>query len=451
MSSSNPINAATGNNPNELKKITVLIVDDEDRIRNVCAKMLTQEGYDVAQAPNGEAGLAMVAQQHFDIILLDLMMPGISGMEALEQIRALHPDTVVIVITGYATLDHAVDAMKRGAFEFISKPFSPPDLRMVIAKAIKHIQTLEDIAHEKSRMRTMINHLAGGVMATDTRKRVALANHAFINLIDYRGPNPIGNPVDTLVANDDILGMIDQALSMASDRFSEITGEILMPTQDQSEDRIIGVRCVPFRDRLNRNLGTITVLHDITTAKKMEQMKSDFVSMVSHEIRGPLNSVLMQHKVILDGLAGDVTEKQRDILTRASEKIKVLTDLSTELLDLAKMESGLINMEKEELQLADLLNDQILFHRPKAQDKNIDLSLAPLPDLPPVLANRMNMEEVLTNLITNAIHYTPENGRIEVSAQSDGRYVGVSITDTGLGIAPEELSHIFKTVLPRKK
>ena len=108
------------------------------------------------------------------------------------------------------------------------------------------------------------------------------------------------------------------------------------------------------------------------------------------------------------------------------------------------MESGLINMEKEELQLADLLNDQILFHRPKAQDKNIDLSLAPLPDLPPVLANRMNMEEVLTNLITNAIHYTPENGRIEVSAQSDGRYVGVSITDTGLGIAPEELSHIFK-------
>ncbi len=442
MALSNSTIVSGGGDREDFKKPTVLIVDDEDRIRGVCSKLLSNEGYDVAQAVNGEDGMAMITQRHFDIILLDLMMPGVTGLEALGQIRALHPDTVVIVITGYATLDHAVGAMKKGAFDFLPKPFSPQDLRLVVTKAIEHIRTLEDIANEKSRMRTMINHLAGGVMATDTCKQVALANHAFINLIDYCGPGPVGEPVEKLVSDDKILAMIDQALDMASDQFAEVTAEVSVP-RGQGEERILGARCVPFRDRLGRNLGTITVLHDITAVKKMDQMKSDFVSMVSHEIRGPLNSVLMQQKVILDGLAGDITEKQREILMRASEKITALVDLSSELLDLAKMESGLIGMEKEQLQLSTILTDQISFHKPKAQTKEIALELMPLPELPPVLANRMNMEEVLTNLISNAINYTPQNGRISVSAQSDGSYVCVRVADTGLGIAPEEMQHIF--------
>jgi len=428
----------------DFRKPSVLIVDDESRIRHVCTKMLSQEGYDVAEAENAHVGLEKVAQRHFDIILLDLLMPGMSGLEALGRIRAQHPDTVVIVITGYATLDHAVEAMKKGAFDFVSKPFSPQDLRLVVTKAIEHIRTLQDIAHEKSRMRTMINHLAGGVMATDTRKQVALANHAFMNLIGYSGPNPIGRSVDELVTEHKILNMIDQALAMAPDQFAEITAELLVPARAGEPERILGARCVPFRDRLERNLGTITVLHDITALKRMDQMKSEFVSMVSHEIRGPLNSVLMQQKVVLDGLAGSITDKQREILTRASEKIKALVSLSSELLDLSKMESGLINLDKEKLQLAPLMADQALFHLPKAQAKKISLELAPLPDLPSVLANRMNMEEVLSNLITNAIHYTPENGRIILSAAGEGAYVCFKVSDTGFGIAPEDLERIFE-------
>jgi two-component system, OmpR family, phosphate regulon sensor histidine kinase PhoR len=436
-------NQPAGANDQDFKKTSVLIVDDESRIRQVCAKMLTQEGYDVAQAEHAEAGLAMVAQRHFDVILLDLLMPGMSGLEALSRIRARHPDTVVIVITGYATLDHAVDAMKNGAFDFVSKPFSPQDLRLVVAKAIEHIRTLQDIANEKSRMRTMINHLPGGVMATDTRKQVALANHAFLNLIDYHGPNPIGRPVDELVTDGKILDMIDQALGMPADQLAEITEELTLRPQGYSHERILGVRCVPFRDRLERNLGAITVLHDITAVKRMDQIKSDFVSLVSHEIRGPLNSVLMQHKVVLDGLAGPVSDKQREILTRASEKINALVSLSSELLDLSKMESGLINPEKEKLQLTSMLADQALFHLPKAQAKHISLALAPLPDLPPVLANKMNMEEVLSNLIINAINYTPENGRIMLSAERDGDCVCMKVSDTGYGISKEDLDRIF--------
>lgn len=427
----------------DFKKPSVLIVDDENRVRQVCSQMLCQEGYEVAQAEHAEMGLEKIAQRHFDIILLDLLMPGMSGLEALTQIRALHPDTVVVVITGYATLDHAVEAMKKGAFDFISKPFSPQDLRLVVTKAIEHIRTLQDIANEKSRVRTMINHLADGVMATDVRKQVALSNHAFLNLVGYHGISPIGLPVEALVSDNRILEMIDEALAMHADQFTELTAEVCIVSRGHADERIIGVRCVPFRDRLGRNLGTITVLHDITTLKKMEQMKSDFVSMVSHEIRGPLNSIIMQHKVILDELAGKVTEKQREILTRASEKMNALVTLSSELLDLAKMESGLITMEKEMLDLAAVIEDQVAFHRPKAGAKGIALELPALAALPLVLANRINMEEVLSNLIGNAIQYTLENGRVTVSAAVDGDYVCIRIADTGLGMAPEELEHIF--------
>ena len=444
MAPSDPKSVRNGEKMDDFRKPSVLIVDDEDRIRQVCSKMLTNEGFDVAQAENAEVGLGMVAKRHYDIILLDLLMPGMSGLEALGHIRADHPDTVVIVITGYATLDHAVDAMKKGAFDFVSKPFSPQDLRLVVTKAIEHTRTLQDIANEKSRVRTMINHLAGGVMTTDAQKQVALANHAFLNLIDYRGPSPIGRPVDELVSDATLLAMVDKALAMPLDQFAEITEEIIVqPQVTPGPERIIGVRCVPFRDRLGRNLGTITVLHDITTLKKMDQMKSDFVAMVSHEIRGPLNSVLMQQKVVLDELAGPLTDKQREILQRASEKIQALVSLSSELLDLSKMESGLINMEKETLDLAPILADQALFHLPKAQAKGISLELAPLPDLPPVLANRTNMEEVLSNLITNAINYTPEKGRVIVSAKRDADYVCFKVSDTGFGISPEDQARIF--------
>ena len=124
--------------------------------------------------------------------------------------------------------------------------------------------------------------------------------------------------------------MLDQVLDQPTDSFSDLTQELDLGS------KILSVRCIPFRDRLNRNLGTITVMYDITASKKMEQLKTDFVNMVAHEIRSPLNSIGMQLKVILDGLAGPVTAKQQEILNRSSEKITALSNLSTELLDLAK-------------------------------------------------------------------------------------------------------------------
>jgi PAS domain S-box-containing protein len=424
--------------------IKILVVDDEKRIRDACQTMLVNEGFEVALAETGFSGLKKIEEEHFDIILLDLMMPGMRGIDLLTHVKNKHPDTLVIVITGYATLEHAIEAMKKGAFDFISKPFSPQDLRTVTGKAIEHIRTLADIAHEKSRMRVLINHISDGVMATDAQRRVALANPAFLKMIGQQGESAIGRQVTDLIDNETLLQVIDRALSMPAEEFGEVIQEFAEGSLADSGEAVLAVRCVPFRDRLHRNLGTVTVVHDVTALKKMDQMKSDFVSMVSHEIKSPMNSVLALVKVIQDGLAGSLTEKQQDILGRVSEKIKGLADLAAELLDLAKIESGLITMEKERLRLEPALREQVAFYEEKARAKRISLGVGPLPELSPVLANKRSIEEVISNLITNAIRYTPEGGSITVSASAQKGYVRFSVRDTGYGIGREDMDRIFE-------
>jgi two-component system phosphate regulon sensor histidine kinase PhoR len=422
---------------------TVLVIDDEERVREGCRKVLARDGYEVTIANSGEIGLKMIERQHYDIILLDLMMPSLSGFDVLAHVKALHPDTVIIVISGYATVENSIEAMKRGAFDFIPKPFSPEQLRVLTRKAIQYTRAMQDIADEKSRTRVLINRLMDGVMATDADKRVVLANPAFLRMAGCREVQVVGRPVSEVVQYEQIEGMIERALAMAGDDFAELSEEIYCEAETGQTRQILNARCIPYIDRAGRNMGTVTMLHDITTLKRVDQIKSEFVSMVSHEIRSPLNSVLAQIKIILDGLAGEVTEKQQEILSRASDKVKSLVNLSSELLDLARIESGLIIQEKEQLNLSEILTDQIAFHGPKAQAKKISLILEPLPDLSSVVVDRRNMEEVFSNLISNAINYTPEGGKVAVSAAMEGGYLKASVSDNGIGMASEDLNNIF--------
>jgi len=418
----------------------ILVVDDEPRVRSACEMVLTEEGYNIALAPDGEQGLLMIAAEHFDIVLLDLMMPNISGFDVLSKIRAIHPDTVVIVITGYATIEHSIEAMKKGAFDFIPKPFTPDQLRVVVSKAIRYNRALQDIAGEQSRLRVMVNRLSDGVMATDTQKRVVLANPAFLSMIGYHGKEILGQKVEEFIACDRLLQLIDHTLTLPEEDMTESTREIRL---GENDERILDARCAMFKGRAGTRLGTITVLHDITALKQLDQMKSDFVSLVSHEIRSPMNSLLAQIKVVLDGLAGEVTEKQKEILGRAYGKIENLIAMASELLDLSRIESGLIAHEKVNVEVVSFLADVLSFQQESAREKNIEICIESPPDLPSVLANRQNLEEVFSNLITNAIKYSPPGSRVVVSAGTEAGQLVIKVSDTGFGIPPEDIDKIF--------
>ncbi len=418
----------------------ILVIDDEKRIRDACNIVLTEEGFEVATSGDGEEGLRKIEAEHFDIILLDLMLPGLSGFDVLARVHSLHPDTVVIIITGYATLEHSIEAMKKGAFDFIPKPFTPEQLRVLVSKAIKHTRALQDIADARSRLRGMVNRLSDGVMTTDNQKRVVLANPAFLHMIGHHGKSVIGWDLEQVISYRPLIEMIERTQALPSDQFQE---SVLELDGEKNDDRVIVARCTPFRNRVGLNIGVITLLQDITAMKKMDQMKSDFVSLVSHEIRSPMNSILMQIKVILDGLAGDITEKQREIPTRTSGKIQSLIDMASELLDLARIESGLIVQEKEKIDMAELVADQVAFHRSAAQKAGCPIHALLPDDCLPVMANRRNMEEVLSNLIGNAVKYSPQGGEIAVFAEKEGDYIVIGVKDNGLGISDEDLERIF--------
>ena len=119
------------------RQANILVIDDEATMRDSCRQTLSRGGNRVEVAEDGLSGLAMLKRESFDLVILDLKMPGLSGMEVLKKIKEDEPEAVVIVITGYATVESAVEAMKKGAYDFIPKPFTPDSLRMVVKRALE--------------------------------------------------------------------------------------------------------------------------------------------------------------------------------------------------------------------------------------------------------------------------------------------------------------------------
>lgn len=147
------------------KKPVVLVIDDEESMRDSCGQILAKEGLHAEDAENGHLGLKKIEDIKPDVVLIDLKMPGISGLEVLERAREIDPNIIPIVITGYATVESAVDAMKKGAYDFLPKPFTPEELRIIIRRGLekrKLIQEAESLRREKKLIEenfiTMVSH-----------------------------------------------------------------------------------------------------------------------------------------------------------------------------------------------------------------------------------------------------------------------------------------------------
>ena len=115
----------------------ILVIDDDKAMRDACFQTLTRQGYQVEVAANARKGLSTLERATFDVILLDLVMPDMDGLEALKKIKAVDPEAEVVIITGYGTIQSAVECIKSGAFHFLSKPFVPEDLRNLVGRAVE--------------------------------------------------------------------------------------------------------------------------------------------------------------------------------------------------------------------------------------------------------------------------------------------------------------------------
>lgn len=419
----------------------ILVIDDEDRVRQAVRRVLEPQGYELEEALNGKEGLAKIESHRPDLVLVDLMMPVMDGMEFIEQARREHPAMVFVVITGYATLEKAVESMKQGADDFLAKPFKPQELRVVVERALKRVRTLHDMAVEKGRTRVLVESMTNGVLVTDTSGRVVMLNTALRGWLGLNGDEVMGGAVAELLPCNQVVQALEGILSGEFNNAGEQTCQVTLGSAEQP--RHLQVHCQPFVGPRGRVLGAVAVFDDVTALRELDELKSEYVSTVAHEVASPLSSVVSQLQTLAKGMAGPLTDKQAQMVDRAMDRIQGIITLSKELLDLAKIEARSLG-EPEPVELGPLLGEAVELLRAKAEDKGLELSLELDDSTPKVMGVPMELSEVFVNLISNAVRYTPEGGQVRVSAAGEDGWAVVRVADTGYGIAPEEQANIFQ-------
>ena len=440
----------------KLDQAAILVIDDEQTMREGCSRILTKTGWTVLTAENGTEGLEKIRNplHPLDVVLLDLMMPGVSGMEVLDQVCRMDPQLPVIVITGYATVESAVEAMKKGAYDFIPKPFTPDQLRIVVRRAVERRalqkeaeylrrereRSLRDISTEKSKIITIINSMGDGVLVCDQDGSVVLTNPAANRVLQISEDAIAGHPVSGSMLPPELSSTIQESLGVEERVYRSVSQELNVGPSGQI---FLRAHTAPVRNDLGQIMGTVTVLQDISTLKELDKMKSEFIAMVAHELRAPIATVEQQLTAILNKTVGDLTESQEQLLSRAKERARGVLTLIKDLLDLSRIEAGKMVQYKEPLALQEVVQKVIDFMKIEAERKRIDLRFTPAAGTSLVCADRNNMEEVFTNLISNAIKYTPEQGRVSVTLGEEGGFVKATVSDTGIGIQKEDLLQIF--------
>lgn len=430
----------------------ILVIDDERGIREGCRRVLISEGHRVETAEDGPHGLEMATGGDFDLLLVDVKMPGMGGIELVQRVQQHDPAIVCVMITGYATLETAIEATKSGAYDFLPKPFTPDELIAKVNKALERRwlmlearrlreereRSLLEISLEKSRLLTIINCMQDGVLVTNRDGQLVLYNPAALAMLQLRRQGLIGQPVRECVPVAQLVDMVASVVSSSGPAAAMLSQEI-----PADGGRVLMANVAPIRDERSEVLGSVTVVRDVTELKRLDRMKSQFVGMVAHELRAPLAAIQSYMDVMLSGAAGDDPRQFRRMLERSKERTGALLNLIDDLLDVSSIEAGRIARRIEWVHLPNLLLDVVEIVRPKAEARDIAITTNLPGDLPPVRADHEDMVRLFTNLLTNAVKYNRDGGSIHLSAWVDGHYLRVDVADTGIGIPKELIPKVF--------
>ena len=307
-------------------KAKILIIDDEEVVLDSCSQILKGSANQVMIASNGAAGMDLVRQQQPDLVFVDLKMPGMSGFDVIKSIRSIDSTIVVIVITGFATVSSAIEAMKNGAYDFLPKPFTPEEFRIITQRAL------------------------------DTRR---------------------------------------------------------------------------------------LVLETIALRKERETLRENFAAIVSHELKAPLGAVQQNLYVLADELAEQLSGAQKERFARIQNSIADLTKLILTWLRVLSVDVSRIQESFGPVLVEEVIVKAIESVQPQADRKSIDI-VPPAPStVPAVHGDAGTLVETLVNILGNAIKYSRDSSQIIVGVETAKDEVVISVSDSGIGIAKEDLPHVF--------
>ncbi|MCR4406924.1 MAG: ATP-binding protein [Anaerolineae bacterium] len=295
------------------------------------------------------------------------------------------------------------------------------------AVAVENARLFRVVQEERAKLQAVLNEAADVIMVTDEKGGVLLMNPAA--RLAFRGGAPLsaGTRLEDAVDNKKLVDLFRQAMKTGIPQEKEI------PLPD---GRTLFATLTPVRD-----VGWVAVMQDITYLKTLDQMKSDFVATVSHDLRSPLQMIYTYAGLLPE--MGPMNEMQLEFVEGINQSVEKMSALITDLLDLAKIEAGM-EMTVKVCQVDNLIRAALTETLQKAMAKSISIHTEIEAPLPLVAGDPTRLEQVMTNLLDNAIKYTPNGGRVTVAARSGDREIIVEVRDTGIGISAEDQAHIFE-------
>jgi len=485
----------------------VLVVDDERTVLDVFHDYLASEGYQVTPVASGEEAVRVLGEVKPDVILTDLNLPGLSGLDVMRQARTVDPEVAVIVVTGHASASSAIDALRQGAYDYVTKPPDLYDVGQIVQRAIASRRLREDNRRLVAELQTKNEILRQHEQVL--KERVRVATEQMQRLYD------VGNEIGANLELAPRIGVITQkaaeltAAAAAALYLRQEEGEpfhlacthgvdlealpaALPPSASSGEFALTRWRAgagdapqgIPGDgSRFNAALlvplaasgqitGVLVLLgaHGGFTAddekfitlyatqatifirnsqlfehtKSLDRLKSEFVAVVSHEIRTPLTSVKGALELLSDERYFRNSEQQTKLLTIAHANAERLLLLINDILDFSKLENAALPMTIEPTRIEPILQQAVHNLRTMIEERRIVVDMQLAGDLPELMLDPGRITQVVTNLLSNALKFSPGEGRIEIRAERWQGLVRVSVSDHGEGISPQDLPKLFR-------
>ncbi len=449
-------------NPN--KRYKVLLIEDDIIDQSAFERLVKEQQlpYDYSIAGSFAQAVSILDAEKFDVVIADYSLGDGTAFHVLE----LTQDTPVVFATGAGDEEVAVKAMKAGAYDYVIKDLSRNYLKVlpqVVIKAMMHKETedalkdyhnnletlvkqrTEQLAEEKELLSVTFSSMTEGVIVVDAEKRIVLFNKVAENLTKWTFNEVQGKVVDEIFriiderTKKNTESLVDKVLG--SGQMQSGTDRDVLIARDGSECPV-SATAAPIHRIREAVFGVIVVLRDVSRERELDRMKTDFVSSVSHELRTPLTSIKAYIATILRD--PDMPEQTRcEFLNTINDESDRLKNLIEGLLEISQIESRTIKLQWKPVDIAVAIRQVLPVLQPLADKKNIHLQADISDEAVELHADESRIRTMVTNLLDNAIKFTPEQGRVSVSVKRENQELLISVSDTGIGIPTDTLPRIF--------
>ena len=444
----------------------ILVVEDEPGPRELISRRLSGKGYEVSTAQDGEEALHKLKREPFDLILLDIRMPGMSGMDVLAPMKSLYPDVGVIMATAVVDLKVALDTIRAGAYDYVTKPFDWDEVLISVERALErrrlvlenraYQRSLEGKVREKTEalrranqyLQSLLENANDIIYTVDPEGRFTFLNRRIEDL-GYNREELIGRPLLSILTEKHQGRRTKKTLEEGTRQVYEVEVK-----DKDGHIRHTVFSTSPLRDENGAVTAVLGIIRDVTEQRRLQQqlIRSDKLASVgqltagvAHEINTPLN-VLYGHLELL------LLEKEGDpdlfrTLKGMQEQVSKIIEITRNLLDFSRQREP----QKTPVDLNDLLERTLSLVEHEMSVEDIVVVSAFDPVLPSLWADGDQLAQVFLNMITNARDAMPEGGELTLrtstsrlrSRHASGETIEIRFMDTGRGISEEHLGKIF--------